>query len=86
LDKFLQVSRLVKRRSVAGTLCEAGRVRINGTPAKAAAAVRPDDVITVAFGGRRVVAKVLSVPERASPSAEYVEVLARLDVEDFAGA
>lgn len=83
LDKFLQVSRLVKRRAVAAGLCERGRVRLNGTPAKAAATVRAEDVITIAFGEHRLVAKVLTVPERATPSTQYVEILARVDVGDF---
>jgi len=50
LDKFLQVSRLVKRRTLAHTLCEAGRVRINGAAAKPAASVRLGDVITISRG------------------------------------
>lgn len=84
LDKFLQVSRLVKRRTVAAGLCERGRVRLNGTPAKAAATVRAEDVITIAFGEHRLVAKVLTVPERAAPSKDYVEVLGRIDVGELA--
>lgn len=84
LDKFLQVSRLVKRRAVAAGLCDRGRVRLNGTPAKPAAPVKTGDVITIAFGEHRLVAKVLSIPERASPSKEYVEVLARMPVGEFA--
>lgn len=83
LDKFLQVSRLVKRRAVAAGLCEKGRVRINGNRAKAAAVIRAGDVITIAFGQHRLVAKVLTVPERAAPSKDYVEVLGRVDVDDF---
>lgn len=84
LDKFLQVSRLVKRRAVAAGLCERGRVRVNGTAAKAAASVRTGDVITIAFGEHRLVAKVLSVPDRAAPSQHYVEVLARVPLGEFA--
>lgn len=86
LDKFLQLSRLVRRRTIADTLCTKGRVRINGTVAKASAAVRAGDVLTIAFGDRRVVAKILNVPDRAAPSTEYVEVLARLDIDDLARA
>jgi len=84
LDKFLQVSRLVKRRAVAGALCDKGRVRVNGNAAKASAGVRAGDVITIAFGDARLVAKVLSVPERAVPSKDYVEILTRVDVHSLA--
>jgi ribosomal 50S subunit-recycling heat shock protein len=64
LDKFLQVSRLVKRRTVAGALCDKGRVRVNGDS--------------------RLIAKVLSVPERAAPSKEYAEILTRVAVHSLA--
>ncbi|MGH2349690.1 MAG: RNA-binding S4 domain-containing protein [bacterium] len=84
LDKFLQISRLVKRRAIAGALCGKGRVRVNGNPAKASAAVNVGDVITIAFGDSRLVAKVLSVPERAVPSKECVEILTRVDVHSLA--
>jgi ribosomal 50S subunit-recycling heat shock protein len=84
LDKFLQLSRLVKRRTVAGALCDKGRVRVNGNSAKASSTVRVGDVITIAFGDSRLVAKVLSVPERAAPSREYAEILTRLDVHSLA--
>lgn len=83
LDKFLQVSRLVKRRAVAAGLCDRGRVRINGSPAKPAAEVQIGDVITIAFGEHRLVAKVRAVPDRATPSKDYVEVLGRVDIEEF---
>ncbi|HET6782178.1 MAG TPA: S4 domain-containing protein, partial [bacterium] len=53
LDKFLQVSRLVKRRTLANELCDSGRVRVNGQKAKATANVKTGDVITIAQGDRR---------------------------------
>jgi len=83
LDKFLQVSRLVKRRTLAHTLCRVGRVRLNGMVAKPSAPVKPGDVITITQGDRRLVAKVLPVPDRPGPSKELVEVLARLSMEDL---
>lgn len=83
LDKFLQVSRLVKRRAVAHTLCEHGRVRLNGTPAKAAATVHPGDVITIVHGDQRLVAKVVAVPDRPRPSNELVEVLGRINIDEL---
>jgi ribosomal 50S subunit-recycling heat shock protein len=83
LDKFLQVSRLVKRREVANRLCDHGRVRLNGAPAKPSAAVRPGDVITISQGDRRLVARVVAVPERPAPSPALVEILARTDIRDW---
>jgi ribosomal 50S subunit-recycling heat shock protein len=83
LDKFLQVSRLVKRRALANELCDRGRVRVNGHPAKAASNVKEGDLITIAQGDRRLVAKVLDVPERPHPSKELVEVLSRLHVDEL---
>lgn len=83
LDKFLQVSRLVKRRALANELCDRGRVRVNGQRAKATASVKAGDVITIAQGDRRLIAKVLDVPERPTPSKDLVEVLSRLHVEEL---
>ncbi len=63
LDKYLKVSRLVKRRTVANEACDAGRVFVNGKTAKASVQVKPGDVIEIAFGTRTVKAEVLSVAE-----------------------
>lgn len=63
VDKYLKVSRLIKRRSVANEACDTGRVQINGKAAKASAQVKPGDVIEIAFGTRNVKAEVLSVAE-----------------------
>jgi ribosomal 50S subunit-recycling heat shock protein len=84
LDKFLQLSRLVKRRTVAHALCAAGRVRLNGLEAKPASTVAAGDIITVTYGDRRVVAKVLAVPTRTAAGAEVVDILARIRVRDLA--
>jgi ribosomal 50S subunit-recycling heat shock protein len=83
LDKFLQVSRLIKRREVANRLCDHGRVRVNGSPAKPSAVVRPGDVITISQGDRRLVARVVDVPERPAPSKTLVEILARTNVDEW---
>ncbi|OLC32715.1 MAG: hypothetical protein AUH31_00150 [Armatimonadetes bacterium 13_1_40CM_64_14] len=84
LDKFLQLSRLVKRRTVAHALCAAGRVRLNGLDAKPASAVAAGDIITVTYGDRRVVAKVLAVPTRTVAGAELVDILGRIRLQDLA--
>jgi ribosomal 50S subunit-recycling heat shock protein len=63
LDKFLKVSRLIKRRTIANEACDAGRVSLNGKPAKASATVKPGDLITIHFGNKEVNAEVLRVQE-----------------------
>lgn len=63
LDKFLKVSRLIKRRTVANDACDAGRVSINDKPAKASANVKVGDIIEIGFGGKAVRVEVLSVAE-----------------------
>ena len=63
LDKFLKVSRLIKRRTVANEACDAGRVTVNGRPAKASAQVKAGDVIEIAFGTKSVRVEVLNVQE-----------------------
>ncbi len=63
LDKFLKVSRLIKRRTVANEACDAGRVLVNGRPAKASLNVKTGDVIEIQFGTNRVKAEVLDVQE-----------------------
>ena len=83
LDKFLQVSRLVRRREVANMLCDRGRVRLNGAVARPAEVVRTGDVITISQGDRRLVAKVLTVPERPTPSKDLVDILARIKFDDL---
>ncbi|MDF2608983.1 MAG: hypothetical protein K0R92_457 [Lachnospiraceae bacterium] len=61
LDKFLKVSRIIKRRTVANEACDAGRVLVNGKPAKASATVKVDDVIEIGFGSKAVKVQVLDV-------------------------
>jgi len=65
LDKFLKVSRLIKRRTIANEACDAGRVMINGKPAKASAIVKVGDVIEIGFGSKAVKVEVLDVQETA---------------------
>lgn len=65
LDKFLKVSRLIKRRTVANEACDAGRVMINGAVAKASAQVKTGDIIEIRFGTRDVKAEVLEARDTA---------------------
>ncbi|MBQ2307180.1 MAG: RNA-binding S4 domain-containing protein [Clostridia bacterium] len=63
LDKFLKVSRVIKRRTVANEACDAGRVTINGRPAKASAEVKEGDVVEIGFGTGKTRFQVLKVTE-----------------------
>jgi len=63
LDKYLKISRLIKRRTVANEACDAGRVMINGKAARASAPVKVGDIIEIGFGTRSVKVEVLDVQE-----------------------
>ena len=69
LDKYLKVSRLIKRRTIANEACDAGRVTINDRPAKASASVKAGDIIEIGFGTRSVKVRVLSVAETVKKEA-----------------
>lgn len=63
LDKFLKVSRLIKRRTVANEACDAGRVSVNGKVAKASLDVKVGDVIEIGFGTKNVKVEVLDLQD-----------------------
>ena len=63
LDKYLKVSRLIKRRTVANEACDAGRVMVNGKVAKASVDVKVGDQIEIAFGTKNVKVEVLEIVE-----------------------
>ena len=63
LDKYLKISRLIKRRTVANEACDAGRVMINDKVAKASADVKIGDVIEIAFGQKTVKIRVLDIQD-----------------------
>ena len=63
LDKYLKGSRIIKRRTVANEACDAGRVAVNGKPARASYEVKVGDVIEIAFGQRTMRVRVAAVTE-----------------------
>ena len=78
LDKWLKVSRLIKRRTVAQEACDGGRVSVNGAVAKPSRDVKVGDVIEVSFGTKTLRAEILSVQEtvrKDDAAAMYKEVL-----------
>ncbi len=66
LDKYLKVSRLIKRRTVANDACDTQRVTVNGREAKASYQVKVGDIVEIAFGNRQLRVRVLAVPEHAA--------------------
>lgn len=65
LDKYLKISRIIKRRTVANEACDAGRVLVNGKAARASYNVQTGDVIEISFGTHTVKAEILNVNEYA---------------------
>ena len=81
LDKFLKVSRLIKRRTVANDACDSERISVNGKNAKASYNVKLGDEITVAFGSKSVTVRVLDIREttKKSESVGMYEVISESD-------
>ncbi|MBP5261069.1 MAG: RNA-binding S4 domain-containing protein [Clostridiales bacterium] len=78
LDKFLKVSRVIKRRTVANDVCTAGRVSVNGRTAKPSVKLKTGDVVSIVFGNGVVTFRVLSIEqtmrkEEASSMYEIIE-------------
>lgn len=69
LDKYLKVSRLIKRRTVANEACDNERVTVNGRVARASYDVKVGDVIAIAFGGRTLTVEVVTVAENVGKDA-----------------
>ena len=68
LDKYLKVSRLIKRRTVANDACDADRIEVNGKSAKASYNVKVGDLISILFGTRSVTVRVLDIRETTKKS------------------
>ena len=77
LDKFLKVSRIIKRRTVANDACDASHISVNGRVVKASYDVKEGDVVEITFGEKRLKIKVLDVKEviRKNDASELYEVL-----------
>lgn len=77
LDKFLKVSRIIKRRSVANDVCSLGRVTVNGRPSKPGVKLKVGDVVTIEFGNGNVSFRVLKLSEtvRKEEASEMYELL-----------
>ena len=77
LDKYLKISRIIKRRTIAKEVCANGRITINGRVAKPASEVVPGDQLIINFGQKIITAKVLSTPEvvKVQDAKELYEII-----------
>ena len=83
LDKYLKISRVIKRRSVANEICSSGRVLKNGKPAKPGADIQCGDVLEIIFGNGITRIKVISIQDfvRKEQAAEMYEILEGKEIE-----
>ena len=83
IDKFLKLSRIIKRRSVASDACDSGRIFINEKQAKPSKDVKVGDVVTVSFGDREITFKILSIDERQTKQSatEMYEIISNTTEE-----
>lgn len=78
IDKFLKVSRIIKRRTVANEACDIGRISVNEKPVKASYQVKEGDILEVAFGTRTLKIEILNVAEhaaKADAASMYREII-----------
>lgn len=77
LDKYLKVSRIIKRRTVANDACDAAHVSVNGRPAKASYDVKENDIIEITFGARTLRVRVLNIKDstKKADATEMYEVM-----------
>jgi ribosomal 50S subunit-recycling heat shock protein len=77
LDKFLKVSRVIKRRTLAKEICDRGQAEVNGRPAKAGTDIEPGDTVSINFGNRKIKLEVVSVKENvpAKLAAELYQII-----------
>jgi len=83
LDKYLKVSRLIKRRTVAKEVCDGGKVKINGKVAKAGSDVKVGDRLEIGFGQRQLIAEILEIKEtvRADEAKNMYKLLSGTEIE-----
>jgi ribosomal 50S subunit-recycling heat shock protein len=89
LDKWLKVSRVIKRRPIANEICDQGRVTINGRIAKAGAEVKPGDKLEVRFGNRVLSLEIAQIPAgqvSTKMAPELYKVLGETSLRDFSTA
>ena len=83
LDKYIKVSRIIKRRTVAKEVCDSGRVMLNGRPAKPGSEVKVGDIIEISYASGSVKAEILSIAERVTKdsAAGLYRILSGKEIE-----
>lgn len=84
LDKFMKISRLIKRRTLAKEVADKGRISINGTPAKASSNVKEGDELAIQFGQKRVTVRIEKIQE-STKKEEAVNMYTVLKEEKLGG-
>lgn len=84
LDKYLKVSRIIKRRTKAKEICESGRVLINGKCAKASTSIKEDDIIEIQFAKQVLKARIINIADhvRKEEAKEMYEIISGEDAEN----
>lgn len=84
LDKYLKVSRIIKRRTKAKEICDSGRVLINGKEAKASTTIKENDIIEIVFAKDTLKAKIVNIAEhvRKEEAKEMYEIISGKDAEE----
>ncbi|MCQ2979615.1 MAG: RNA-binding S4 domain-containing protein [Clostridia bacterium] len=84
LDKFLKVSRIIKRRAIAKDFCDSDRVWVNDREAKASSKIKPNDIVRVKFGNNLITFKVLELNEstKKNDAKDMYEIIEEKKVEE----
>ncbi len=85
LDKFLKVSRVIKRRTLAKEVCDSGRVTVNKRAGKPSTDIKPGDVLELGFGMKRIIIEVLSTPNtvRADQAKDLYRVIEEIKINNL---
>ena len=85
LDKYLKVTRLIKRRTIANEACDAGRILVNGKPAKSSSSVKADDELTIQFGNKTETVRIDQIIEttKKSETDQMYTIIDEKFAEDF---
>ena len=84
LDKYMKVSRIIKRRTVAKEVCDAGRINVNGRPAKAGTDIKAGDILDITYGRNKLEVEVLKLAEtiRADEADSLYKVINRVSMRE----
>ena len=75
IDKFLKLSRVIKRRTVANEACDSGRISVNGKTVKASYEVKENDIVEIQFGDKTSKFEILQIPTSQKVTGEIIKIL-----------